>query len=155
MRRNGRESRSCGNATETRTPQAGTGIISFNDEEVKMTMTIKKSTVYWVTVFVLQFLFILWYKGLLVPDIVLPQPQPTDSLVMSVAEAKLTKQAIEMVRNEVIEGKITSAELARQALSGELLESVRERVLKELGQPNIEFMRDALDILEGKIETRN
>jgi hypothetical protein len=117
-----------------------------------MTITIKKSTIFWVTVFVLQFLFILWYKGLLVPDAILPQP--SGSLVMSESEAKLTKQAIDMVRNDVVEGKITSAELALKALSGELLERVRERVLKELGQPDIEFMRDALDILEGKIEVR-
>ena len=105
---------------------------------------------YWTVIFLLQVLFIAWYKGMLTPDRVFPP----DSLVMTATEAKLTKQAVGLVRNAVSTNEITSSENALDALSAELPKSVRERVMKALGYPDIGFMREALDILEGKIEVK-
>ena len=82
-------------------------------------------------------------------------PVPSTGLVMTREEARLTRQAIELVREDVVQGKLQSAELTIRALSAELPEAVRERVLKALGTPDMGFMRDALDILDGKIIERN
>ena len=115
---------------------------------------IKKQHVFWLVVFILQVLFIAWYQGLL------PQssgrffvPEPT-GLRMSAAEAKLTWQAIELVQKDLESGSIKTAELARSALSAELPVAVRDRVLAELGFPDIGGMRDALEVLSRKIEVR-
>jgi len=86
---------------------------------------------------------------------VVTPPTPSTGLVMTREEARLTRQAIELVREDVVQGKLQSAELTIRALSAELPEAVRERVLKELGTPDMGFMRDALDILDGKIIERN
>jgi len=89
-----------------------------------------------------------------VPDIPAPPvviPVVPDELVMTAQQAKLTRQAIELIREDVLRGSIPTADLAIQALSALLPSSVRQRVLQELGTPDIEYMRDALDILDGKI----
>ena len=86
---------------------------------------------------------------------IIAPPTPLHGLVMTREEARLTRQAIELVREDVVQGKLQSAELTIRALSAELPEAVRERVLKELGTPDMGFMRDALDILDGKIIVRN
>jgi hypothetical protein len=78
-------------------------------------------------------------------------PISSAGLVMTSEEARLTRQAIDLVREDVIQGRLQSADLTLAALSAELLESVRDRVLKELGTPDMDFMRDALEVLEGKI----
>ncbi|MCL2005798.1 MAG: hypothetical protein FWG73_06500 [Planctomycetaceae bacterium] len=121
-------------------------------------ITIKKQTLYyWLAIFVLQVLFVAWYQGLLVPDTVKPDtdsvvpPVVPGELVMTATQAGLTQQAIGMIRDDVEHGQIRTADLAIQALSALLPSSVRQRVLQELGNPDIEYMRDALDILDGKI----
>ena len=70
---------------------------------------------------------------------------------MTQQEAKLVRSAIELVRDDVIGGALTSTTLTLQALSSLLPSRVRDAVLKELGTPSMDFMRDALDILEGKL----
>jgi len=115
-----------------------------------MTITIKKTHVYWLAIFALQVLFIAWYQGFLTPDTVKPAP-PSFALVMTEEEARLTRQAIVLVREDVVEGKLTSTALTLQALSSMLPFSVRDTVLKELGAPDMDFIVDALDILEGKL----
>ena len=124
-------------------------------------ITIKKQTLYyWLAIFVLQVLFVAWYQGLLMPDTVKPDmdsvvppvvPVVADELVMTATQARLTRQAIELICEDVLRGSIPTADLAIQALSAHLPSSVRQRVLQELGTPDIEYMRDALDILDGKI----
>ena len=121
-------------------------------------ITIKKHTLYyWLVLFVLQALFIAWYQGLLSLDSKPAPPAPappapvSNDMVMSAIQARLTKQAIEIVREDVEQATIRTSDLAIQALSALLPSSVRQRVLQELGTPGIEYMRDALDILDGKI----
>ena len=132
-------------------------------------ITIKKETLcYWLVIFVLQVVVIAWYFGLSRPDTVRPVPDSVvvpivpipdtpappvvlDELVMSPVQARLTRQAIELIREDVLRGSISTTELAIQALYALLPSSVRQRVLQELGTPDIEYMRDALDILDGKI----
>ena len=118
-----------------------------------ITISINKRTIYWVAIFVLQVVFIAWYQGILTSDAIVPTP-PSSELVMTETEARLTRQAIELVREDVVSGKLRSTDLTKRALSAELPESVRNRVLKALGEPDMDFMRDALDILDGKIITK-
>ena len=106
-----------------------------------------------VIILLLMFVFVAWYQGFLVPDAIKPTPSSSE-LIMTATEARLTRQAIELVREDVVLGKLLCADLTIQALSAELPESVRERVLKALGKPDMDFMRDALDILDGKIITK-
>ena len=110
--------------------------------------------IYWLVIAALQAAFIAWYQGMLTFDMVVKPTLPSGSTVMTEAEARLTRQAIELVRSDVVNGSLRSTELTREALSALLPRAVRERVLNELGNPDMEFMRDALDVLEGKIVVR-
>jgi hypothetical protein len=105
---------------------------------------------YWVVIFIVQVLFIAWYKGLLTPE---PNHDP-DALVMTAKAAELTKNAIEIVRKNVVAGDIPSTELALSALSSLLPGTERERVMDALGKPDFEFFCGALDVLEKQIEVR-
>ena len=78
---------------------------------------------------------------------------PPDQLMMTEEQARLTRQAIELVREAVVVGRLQTTELTLEALWAELPRSVRERVMKALGNPDMESMRDALDILDGNIIT--
>ena len=109
---------------------------------------------YWLVIFVLQAAFIAWHQGILTFDMVVKPALPSGNAVMTEAEARLTRQAIELVRNDVVSGSLQSTELTRETLSAHLPRAVRERVLQELGHPDMDFMRDALDVLEGKIVVR-
>ena len=116
-----------------------------------MTITIRKTHAYWVAIFVLQILFIAWYQGLLTFDR-LPIPAPSPSgLVMTQQEAGLVRSAIELVRNDVVVGTLSTTALTVQALSSMLPSSVRGAVLKELGTPSMDAMPGALDRLEEKL----
>jgi hypothetical protein len=113
-----------------------------------ITISINKRTIF-IAIFVLQVIFIVWYQGLLVPD---SRVSPSSSaLVMTETEARLTRAAIEEVREAVVVGRLRTTDLTLEALAAELPRSVRERVMRELGRPDMESMRDALDILDGKI----
>ena len=80
----------------------------------------------------------------------LPSPIPTPSgLEMTEREAELVRQAIDLVREDVDGLKTTARVLS--ALRSHLPSKVREAVIKEFGEPDMKFMRDALDILEGKL----
>ena len=111
-----------------------------------------KEMQYWVFIFVLQVLFIAWYKGMLTPNPDAPSP---DALVLTATEAVLTKQAIVAVREKVVSGEIQTTEQAVDALFSLLPRTCRGRVMDTLGEPEFGFMRDALDILEGQIEVRD
>jgi hypothetical protein len=121
-----------------------------------MTISIKKTHVYWTAIFVSQVLLITYLQGLLTSDNpVIPVPAPLPSeLKMTQQEADLVRSAIELVRDDVVAGTLTSTALTLQALSSMLPSSVRAAVLKELGTPDMDFMRDALDILKGKLPRR-
>jgi len=90
-----------------------------------------------------------YFHGLFTPVSV--TPQPSVGLVMTSVQAKLTRQAIDLVRKDVEQGNFQTASLAIQALSALLPSDVRDKVLLALGVHDLEFMRDALDILEGSI----
>jgi hypothetical protein len=114
-------------------------------------VSIKKPHVYWGAIFVLQVLLIAYLQVFFASgksEILVPSPS---GLEMMQQEADLVRSAIELVRDDVVEGKLTSTALTLQALSSMLPSSVREAVLNELGTPDMDFMRDALDILEGKL----
>ena len=79
-----------------------------------------------------------------------PSPVPVPSgLTMTEREAELVRQAIDLVREDA-DGLKTTAHVLN-ALRSHLPSRVREAVMKEFGEPGMEFMRDALDILEGKL----
>ena len=59
--------------------------------------------------------------------------------------------AIDLVRADIDEGRLTDAATARQALYTHSPRGVRDAVMLEFGEPEMGFMRDALDILEGKL----
>ena len=83
------------------------------------------------------------------PDPV-PMPIPAPAgLTMTQREAELVRQAIDLVREDV-DGLQTTARV-RDALWSHLPSRVRDTVMNEFGEPDMEFMRDALDILEGKL----
>ena len=94
-----------------------------------------------------------WSPGGVIP-LPVPSPGPPNDLTMTAEEARLTRQAIELVREGVVSGALRTTELTREALSMRLPPAVRERVMRELGHPDMDFMRDALDVLDGKIVER-
>jgi hypothetical protein len=117
-----------------------------------MTITINKSHVYWTAIFVLQVLLIAYLQGLLTPDeSAIPVPPSPSGLEMTQQEAGLVRNAVGLVRDDVMEGKLTTTTLTLQALSSILPTGVRDAVLKELGTPGMDSMREALDIIEGKL----
>jgi hypothetical protein len=66
-----------------------------------MTISIKKSTIYWVTIFVLQFLFIAWYKGIIGFDSgIIPSPIPSGVIQLDKTEYGLYQYAIANVEGE-------------------------------------------------------
>ena len=101
----------------------------------------------------LAFLIAGYFHGLFTPAQV--KPVPADAVVMTSAQAHLTRQAIGMVRNDAVQGSYSTAGLAIQALSSLLPSDVRDRVLSKLGSPDLDAMPDALTALEGKIVVRN
>jgi len=68
---------------------------------------------------------------------------------MTEREVELVRQAIDLVRDDV-DGLKTTARVL-DALRSHLPSRVRETVMNEFGEPDMKFMRDALDILEGKL----
>lgn len=119
-----------------------------------MTITINKRVIYFVLVAILGVLIIGYYQGLFVFRSA-PVPIATDSLVMTSEEARLTKQAINLVRGEVADGKLPTTVLTIRALFAELPEAVRDQVLRALGNPGMDEMQNALNILDRKIIVRN
>ena len=65
-----------------------------------MNISIKKSTVYWVTFFVLQFLFILWYKGILEFGGTIPHPAPIGVIHLDETEYGLYQYAIANLKGD-------------------------------------------------------
>ena len=104
-----------------------------------------------VVAFVVMFLFIWGAMALLTSDR-LPIPAPSPSrLVMTQQEADLVRGAIELVRDDVVGGTLSTTALTVQALSSMLPSSVRDAVLKELGTPSMDAMPGALDRLGEKL----
>jgi len=116
-----------------------------------MTVAAKKQCVFWLTILILQVLLVAWFQGLLSPERIQPAP---DDLVMSKTEARLVRAAISLVQEDLEAGTWRTSERVLAALSAELPESVRGRVMSELGTPSLDEMRDALDVLSGKIQER-
>ena len=118
----------------------------------EINITINGRMVCWLVIALLHVAFIAWYQGMLTFDV--PVSPSSGNLVMTEPEARLTRQAIELVRSDVVNGSLRSTELTKEALSALLPRAVLERVLNELGSPDMDSMRDALDVLEGKIVVR-
>jgi len=108
-------------------------------------MRVKNEHAYWAVSIVMMILVIAYLQGWFT------QPVSPAELQMSPVEAKLVRGAIDIVRADVEEGKITDANMALAAFSAALPSSVRDKVLDAFGKPDIGFFRDALDILEGKL----
>ena len=79
-----------------------------------------------------------------------PLPLPVE-LVMTETEARLTRQAIELVQDDVEAERLRSADLTLRALSAELPKSVRELVLTALGTPDMDSMLEALEEIKRRI----
>jgi hypothetical protein len=73
---------------------------------------------------------------------------------MTQAEARLVREAIELVLDDVDARSLSDTETTLNALSSLLPSGVRDAVLAELGTPDMDFMRDALNILEGRIRMK-
>ena len=113
-----------------------------------MQSNINRDIVFWLSAFVVLVLLVAYLQGKFDGQKVIPPPT---GLQMIAEEARLVKQAIALVRDDVVEERITDAKVALQALSSHLPSKVRDAVMEALGTPDIDFMRDALDILEGCI----
>jgi len=114
-----------------------------------MQVNINKDIVFWLSAFVLSVLLVAYFQGRFDGQKVIPPS--LSGLQMTDVEARLVKQAIALVRDDVVEERITDTKIALQALSAHLPSKVRDAVMEALGTPDIDFMRDALDILEGCI----
>jgi hypothetical protein len=114
-----------------------------------MTITIKKTHVYWAAIFVLQVLLVAHLQDLLISE--KPVTPSQSVLEMTQREAYLVRNAIDLVRDDVVEGRLNNTSMTLQALASILPSNVKDAVLNELGTPDMDFMLDALDILEGKL----
>ena len=76
-------------------------------------------------------------------------PVPQAGMNLTSAEAKLVRSAIEVALDDV--ELYRNIEQARRAFGSMLPEKVRERVLQELGEPELSSLRDALMVLDGKV----
>jgi len=121
------------------------------------TVTIKKSHLRYAVMFVIALLVVLYFHNRIdtVPS---PRPAPSPSpapapaptgLNLTQAEATLVLSAINRVLDDV--AFYQSIETALEALSSILPENARERVMRELGSPELFAFRDALLVLEGKV----
>ena len=78
-------------------------------------------------------------------------PLPPVELVMTETEARLTRQAIELVQDDVEAERLRSADLTLRALSAELPKRVQELVLQALGTPDMDSMLEALEEIKRRI----
>ena len=105
-----------------------------------------------VLVLVLLFAFTAWQQESPTPipaPIPTPEPIPPTGLNLTSAEARLVRSAIRLALDDApYYGTVEQALLAFRAL---LPESTQERILRELGTPELFALRDALMTLDGKI----
>ena len=115
------------------------------------TIRIPKDFVRYAVLFALAFVIVGYHQGIFtkIPSSFLVPSG--DALVMTSEQAKLTRQAINLVQEELERDGYRTAELVKQALYAHLPTTVREDVMKALGNPELSYMRDALEVLEGKI----
>lgn len=82
-----------------------------------------------------------------------PVSAPTN-LYMSASDAALTRGAITLVVNEIQSGKITSYDIAIQALRAELPLNVQDEVIKRLQDSTFSTISDDMVGLAGKIKIK-
>lgn len=83
-----------------------------------------------------------------------PSPAVSPNLYMTASEAALTRGAITLVVNEIQSGKITSYDIAVQALKSELPQSVQEQVIAQLQNSTFTTLSDDMVDLAGKIRVK-
>ena len=83
-----------------------------------------------------------------------PSPAVSPNLYMTASEAALTRGAITLVVNEIQSGKITSYDIAVQALKAELPQSVQEQVIAQLQNSTFSTLSDDMVDLAGKIKVK-
>lgn len=113
----------------------------------------KKKIVFWVVIFILQVALIMYLQDLHTSrNSVVPTPTPAPAMQLTAAEAKVVMGAIEVVRADVVAGRLKTTKRTIDALSSLIPEATRQEVLAEFGTPDMGGMRDALDILDGKVQ---
>lgn len=83
-----------------------------------------------------------------------PIPEVPSNLYMTATEASLTRGAITLVTNDIQSGKITSYDIALQALRSELPKSVQDEVIKRLQNSTFDSISDDMVTLAGKIRIK-
>ncbi len=121
-----------------------------------MVIKIDKKVVYWITVFILQVLFVTWYYGLWDKNslpIPLPTPDPPKPfLVLTANQAKLVKDAVDIIKDDLKNTDVyTSTEQIIEGLMGEIPLSTQSKVKKALGNPDFEDIEASLDKLVSNI----
>lgn len=83
-----------------------------------------------------------------------PLPEVPSNIYMTAAEASLTRGAITLVVNDIQSGKITSYDIALQALRSELPQSVQDDVIKRLQNSTFASISDDMVSIAGKIRIK-
>lgn len=83
-----------------------------------------------------------------------PIPEVSSNIYMTAAEASLTRGAITLVVNDIQSGKITSYDIALQALRSELPQSVQDEVIKRLQNSTFASISDDMVGIAGKIRIK-
>lgn len=84
-----------------------------------------------------------------------PTSAVSPALYMTSADAALTRGAITLVVNEISSGKITSYDIAIQALKAELPHSVQDDVVARLQDSTFATISDDMVALAGNIQIRD
>lgn len=86
--------------------------------------------------------------------VISPMPEVSSNIYMTAAEASLTRGAITLVVNDIQSGKITSYDIAIQALRSELPQSVQDEVVKRLQNSTFASISDDMVGISGKIRIK-
>jgi len=115
-------------------------------------MPTKSTLPYWCIVIILQILLIAWYQGLLDVRMIKPPTPPAPSdFYLTKAQVPLVRSAISIIQKDIEDGYLTDIDLTLKGFASLLPSDCREMVLKELGTPEMEAMRDMLEVLDGKV----
>lgn len=86
--------------------------------------------------------------------IVTPEGTTSAGVYMTPAEASLTRGAISLVLNEIQNGKITTMDIALNALRSELPINVQDEIIKQLQDSTFSTLSDDLVDLAGNIKIK-
>jgi hypothetical protein len=115
-------------------------------------ISIKKEYLYWAGLFFLQVLFVAYLQGYFTPASTSPVNLRSSKLNLTKEQAKLVRSAIARVQSDLGKGTLPDIQTALDAFRSLLPGHVKDKVMKELGSPDLGGLRDALEVLDGKAQ---